>query len=283
MSQMVEALERLVESAVTIPAMPETLLQVERVIDSESASASDAWQIIERDPALAVQILRLVNSAAHGVRQPINTIHVACSLAGLQAIRHIVVRATALDLLANGTHRQVGTINVEWLWDHSFKTALAAQLLVDSVPWSLGFTRDDAYTCGLVHDVGKVLLLEEQSAEFEKALELSKETGLPLAKAEEKVMGFNHAHVAGLLLRRWNIAPLLQQAVMHHHGASDDPEAWVLGFLVHAANGIAHEVADGDGGWNGDLCDPDAIEALGVPEPRMQSIRDQVREVSISF
>jgi len=281
MSEMVEALEDLIESAVTIPAMPATLVEVERVIDSENASAAEAWRIIERDPSLAVQILRLVNSAAHGVRQPVNTIHVACSLAGLQAIKHIVVRATALDLLANGRHRKVGRINVAWLWDHSFKTALAAQLLVDSVPWSLGFGRDDAYTCGLVHDIGKVLLLEGEPGELEKALELSQRTGLPLAKAEEETMGFNHAHVAGLLLRRWNIDPLLQEAVMHHHGASDDPEGWVLGFLVHAANSIAHEVADGDGGWIGDLSDPDALELLGVPEARMQSIRDQVREVSV--
>ena len=283
MSEMVEALETLIESAVTIPAIPATLANAERIIDSENASASDAWRLIERDPSLAVQILRLVNSAAHGVRQPVNTIHVACSLAGLQAIKHIVLRATVLDLLANGSHRLVGSINVGWLWDHSFKTALAAQLLVDSVPWSLGFGRDDAYTCGLVHDIGKILLLEGQPAEVEKALELSRETGLPLAKAEQQTMGFNHAHVAGLLLRRWNLAPLLQDAVMHHHGASDDPEAWVLGFLLHAANAIAHEVAEGDGGWIGDCCDADSMEALGVPEVRLQSIRDQVREVSIAL
>ena len=283
MREATEALEQLIDSAVTLPTMPETLAEVVQIIDSDSASASEVWRVIERDPSLAVQVLRLVNSAVHGVRQPINTIHVACSLAGLEAIKHIVLRASALELLAGGRHRNVGGVNVEWLWDHSFKTALAAQLLVDVVPWSAGFGREEAYTCGLVHDIGKVLLLEHQPAEVERALELSRETGLPLAKAEQELMGFNHGHVAGLLLRRWNISPLLQQAVMNHHGATADPEAWVLGFLLHAANSLAHEVAEGEGGWIGDTVDADAVQVLGVSEPRLQAVRDQVREVSIAL
>ncbi len=271
--------EKLIESTVSIPTMPASLQEIDGILNSSSANASDAWRIVERDPPLAAQILRLANSSASGAKQPISTVQVACSLMGLEAIRHSVVRAAALQILSGGGHTQVRELNLEWLWDHSLKTALAARLLAEAIPWSVGLTADEAYTCGLIHDVGKILLLEHYPYEVVRALRLSEQAAIPLAKAEMEIFGFCHAHVAGLLLRRWNLAPELQDAVMHHHGIGDTPEAWVRGFLVHAANGIAHDAADSNGGWRGHLADQDAMTLLGIPDNKLDSIRKSVRSV----
>lgn len=272
-------LEDLVDRTVSIPTIPTILLEINDVLLSEQGSAREAAEIIERDPAIAAKVLRLVNSPFYGLRSSVSNINLACSVLGLQTIKNLVVQATILDRFSSGPALE--EFDVEWLWDHSFKTATAARMLVEAMPGKASLNKDDAYTCGLIHDVGKMVLLQSAPAPFASALRASKGNQLPLSDTEAEIFGFNHAHVVGLLAKRWKLPEHLQVAAISHHSPGSATEEWTPGFLIHAANSIAHEVTEGDGGWFGDCLPDDAMQLLDIPAERLQSIRADVARTSI--
>ena len=273
-------LEELVDSTVSIPTIPNILNEINAVFASPEGSAKDAARVSETDPAIAARVLRLVNSSVYGLKSPVSAIHLACSIVGLKVIRNVVVQATVMGTF--GKVRGIEGFDADWLWDHSFKTALAARLLAQETRLGKALGKDDAYTCGLIHDIGKMVLAQSAAPRFAEALEYSKRTGMPLAKAEGEVLGFTHAHVAGLLAERWNLSPDLQIAVSYHHSSGTDAEEWTKGFLIHAANMIAHQEATGNGGWIGDCGAPEALSAMQVPEETMQTIRQHVRQATMT-
>ena len=263
-------LEDLIDGTVSIPTIPTILTEITVIFDSPDGSAKDAAGVIEKDPAIATRALRLVNSSFYGLKNPVSNINLACSILGLKIIKNLVVQATVLETFAaNESHSE---FDANWLWDHSFKTAVACRMLAELSPVAEGFNKDDAYTCGLIHDIGKLILIDSQTERFFEALEVSKQINIPLAKAEGEVFGFNHAHVGGLLANRWKLAPNVQAAVMYHHSPATNPEDWARGFLVKAANTYAHMAAEGSGGWIGDLLDEDSRQTLGLSQEQHEEI-----------
>ena len=161
-------LEELVESTVTIPTIPTVLLEINKVVSSPDGSTQEVAAIIDRDPAIAAKALRLVNSPLYGLKNPVSSIPLSCSILGLRTIKNLVVQATVLETFSDNPH--LASFDVDWLWDHSFKTALAAGLLAKETTVEVGLNADDAYTAGLVHDVGKMVLLQNDPDRFAERL-----------------------------------------------------------------------------------------------------------------
>jgi putative nucleotidyltransferase with HDIG domain len=273
-----DELEELVDRTVSIPTIPTLLIEINEVLLAEDGTTSDAAQIVARDPAIAAKVLRLVNSPFYGLRAPVTAIPMACSMVGLKTIRNIVLQATVLDRFADGP--ELAGFDAAALWDHSFKAATAARLLAGSLSMDVGMSRDDAYTGGLMHDIGKMVLLQNAPDEFARALRESRRRNVPLARAERDLLGFDHAHVAGVLAHRWKLPACLQVAITNHHSPGGSPREWAQGLLIQAANTIAHEMAAGSGGWIGDRLDADVMAQLGVDAETMEEIRAAVAATS---
>ena len=255
--------EELIDSTVSIPTIPTVLNEINAVLASPDGSAKDAAGVIERDPAIATRALRLVNSSFYGLRNPVSNINLGCSILGLQVISNLVVQATVLQTFQTDTG---SVLDADWLWDHSFKAAVACRMLAERTELAGELSRDDAYTCGLVHDVGKLILLDSQPERYAEAARLSVAQQAPLAHAEREVFGFDHAHVGGVLARRWKLAQDVQDAVLFHHSRDTDVSRAPAGLLVQAANSYAHLTSSREGGWRGDALEHDALMALGLSE-----------------
>jgi HD-like signal output (HDOD) protein len=273
-------LEDLVDGTVTIPTMPTVLSEINAIFASPDGSAKDAAKVIEKDPAIATRVLRLVNSSFYALKNPVSNINLACSIVGLKVIKNVVVQATVLQTF--GGTASVGGFDAAWLWDHSFKTAVACRLLAEKSAVNSGLAKEDAYTCGLIHDIGKLILIESQGDRFVEAFELANKHRLPLARAEGEVFGFNHAHVGGLLANRWKLAPGVQAAVMYHHSPATNPEDWARGFLVKAANTVAHAAAATSGGYVGDTLPEESMAALGLEPAQLAEIVAATRQASMT-
>lgn len=269
-------LEDLIDGTVNVPTIPTILTEITKIFESPDGSAKLAAAVIEKDPAIATRVLRLVNSPFYGLRNSVSSIQLACSILGLKVIKNLVVQATVLQTFGDG--KTIEGLDVNWLWDHSFKAAVACRLLAEKSPAAKMLQKDDAYTCGLIHDIGKLILIDSQPERFREALALSKARKLPLAQAEGSVFGFNHAHVGGLLAGQWKLAQAVQAAVTYHHSPATTPEDWARGFLVKAANTFAHAAAAGtDGGYKGDVLDRDSLQLLQLSNEDASEILAQVR------
>lgn len=269
-------LEELVDSTVSIPTVPRTLMEINRIFADPDGSGQEAATRISQDPPIAAKVLHLANSAFYGARNPISSIQLAISVLGMRILRNIVVQATVLETLKGGAG--IGLFNPAWLWDHSFKVATAMREISKVATGDYHLRPDEAYTCGLLHDVGKILLLDSQRARFGEALEVSLKEKIPLNKAEGEIFGFTHAHVGALLCERWKLSPKTVAAVRFHHSPGSTPDEFAIGYLMSVANAIAHSSSDGKAGYTGTALVMEKVQALGVTPAQLQEIRQVVKE-----
>ncbi len=270
----------LIESTVTIGTIPRTLAKIQKVVADPNGSTSQMAEVIERDPAVATKVLRFANNSFYAVRNPVTTIHDAWAILGSKVITNMVVQSTVVGRYSMGP--KVEGFDPALLWDHSFKTALAARLLCKASPEDCGMDPYEAYTCGLLHDVGKMVLLQCQPVRFADALRFSKSNNVPLAKAETILFGFSDLQVCSQLARRWKLGRNIEVSVMRFHEQDDVSEDWVRkAQLVHCASTIAHQVANASDGWIGDLANTETMKSLDISEEALEEVRDEVRCTSV--
>ena len=271
--------EALIDNTVSIPTVPTTLNEINRIINDPEGSAMEAAEVVARDPAIATKVLRLANSSLYSLRVDVSDIKHAVSILGLRILRNLVVQATILEQF-KVAQKDSTAFDPEWLWDHSVKTATAARFLVEEtdVP---GVDTEVAYTAGLVHDVGKILLLQDPTERFLEAVEVSRKTNQPLHLCEMEIYGFHHGHAGALLATRWKLSQLLAHVIECHHDPLSEDEYLKIGCLLHCANGLAHAAAKGDGGYVGDGLDDAIVSALGLDPTRIPELIEQVKQAEL--
>lgn len=235
-----DRLEELISSTVTIPTIPAALAEIQRIVGDPDGSAAEAATAISKDPAIASKVLRLANSSIYALRVPVSDIQHAVCILGLKILKNLVVHATVLDSFND---RGNSALSAPWLFDHSLKTARAARSLCGLIGQAT-IDVEEAYTAGLLHDIGKILLMEAESAKYLRAVALSRLKQIPLHQSEQQIFGFTHADVGSMLAARWNMSPLLCEAIGRHHEEGLDPEDDAAPFLLQFANSVAHNVTN---------------------------------------
>lgn len=217
--------------------LPQITSQILRMVDNPNASPRQIGALIERDPGLASKLLKTVNSAYYGSPGKIKTVSQAISVMGLSAVRSVVVSQAYQQMTAvRGASKRFDRLA---FWQHSLATASAARVLA-----KLKGYRDpeEAFLAGLMHDAGRLVMDRFLPNEFDQICTLALERVIPLIEAEREVLGYTHVEVGDMLAEQWNLPDGLRVAIrMHHHPKGTFAES-PLGYLVYAANVIAHQV-----------------------------------------
>ena len=161
------------------------------------------------DPATAGRLLSVANSAAFPFRMPVSTLRAAIARLGFRTSRKVIA--------ASITHVVLASRGMESLWLHSLETADLAEQLGQRVH---GINPGEAFLCGLLHDVGR--LVRNRLSIYDSARLLGLEDGgCPTAYAERATMGVDHAELGAELADYWRLPSLLTEAIRNHH----EPEA----------------------------------------------------------
>ncbi len=170
--------------------------------------------LVSEDPALAAHVLRLANSALFGCRNRVSDLLTALTLIGLDRLRALVLTYGVRHLF-----RPVARFPVcRTIWRHSLATALlAADLSFDNTGDMM-----ESYTAGLLHDLGRLVLLASARESYLALLEQA-ETPEQSCDLERSAFGLTHAEAGARAMRRYDLPePLAEAALLHHH---DDPLA----------------------------------------------------------
>jgi HD-like signal output (HDOD) protein len=267
--------ERIIENIITLPTIPTVLADLNAVIGNPNASASDIAKIISRDPPIATKVLRLANSAYYGLRNKVTTINHAITMLGFNIIRNLVLTATVFDTSLEGN--RPGLFDGEKFWRHSLGVGVTARILAKESSLQTGRRGDEFFICGLLHDLGKIILNQHLQPKFEKALILSRAQAIPLFEAEQRVIGCTHADLGGLLAKRWNLSPEVTSALGFHHTPTEAPEEHVpYAVITHLADIIARAKNVGAGGGTNPELDRPAWETLKLSKRRIPSILSEI-------
>ena len=256
--------ENLVDGVVTLPTIPTILAALNDKIADPDSSASEVADIIAKDPPTSTKVLRLANSAYYGLRNKVSTINHAVTMLGFNIIRNLVLTATVFHF---SDKKDVGGLfNTEKFWQHSLGVAVAGKIVAtNSFPGAANLA-DEFFICGLLHDLGKIILAEYAQDKFETALLLSHEKGVPLYEAEQEIIGCTHAQVGGVLADRWHLSGGIITAIGYHHYPMEAGEDGVkYAAVTHLADILTRAKGIGNGGGGTDpLLIREAWDALSL-------------------
>lgn len=215
-----------------LPPLPAAVMQLMQSLGAGDVSAEQIAAKIACDQALAAKTLRLANSPFYGMPRRINSLADATSVLGLRMLRSV---ATAAGISGSFSPVAGDVAGFRAFWRHSIGTALCAQELA----LGLGLEADSAFTLGLLHDLGRLLLVSRFPTHYAEVLRLqARQSGLQ-HDAEHTVLGIDHAAVGGLIAGHWQFGVEFQQAIVMHHLPLDDANNPLLD-LVHVADNMAH-------------------------------------------
>ena len=222
--------EHIVRQIQELPSLPVVVLELLSSMDQDDTDVHVLAQKIELDQALAAKTLRIANSSFYGMQSKVTSIPQAVSVLGFHSIRTVVTACALTSSFAPAA----GGFDFQAFWRHSLATAIAARLLAPH----LGVNPETAFTAGLLHDLGTLVLVTRFPAEHVLVRSYRQAHDCQMAEAELAVIGIDHAQVGSALAAYWKFPEAIQQAVADHY-AIDRLEAGGLPLAVHMANAVA--------------------------------------------
>jgi putative nucleotidyltransferase with HDIG domain len=265
-------IDQYIDRAIHLVPAPHILPQVIPLLNDTRSNAIRIVDLILYDTSLTANMLRVCNSAYYSRGTPIESVLQAVTLLGFQQVYRIVVAVTGAATLS----AQLKGYGVEstGLWTHSVATAVLAQGIAED----LGDNGDMAFTAGLLHDTGKIVLSEPLES---LADEFAEETAnaATVVPAERKLLGCDHAQAGGRLLERWKIPDTLVGAVIYHHDPASATQSQRLAACVCLANALAYSMGHGFGHQALSLTGRDEASAiLEISPARLPGYVDQCFE-----
>ncbi|MBW2217456.1 MAG: HDOD domain-containing protein [Deltaproteobacteria bacterium] len=222
-----------------LPTLPSVASHVLMIASNPDASASDLTNVIENDPSLTSKLLKVVNSAFYGFLQKIGTVKQAVVLLGTGEIIALAFGLTTAKLF--NVSQLKGIYSPKSLWQHSMCTGLIAENLCKRFP---EYKKLGVFTAGLLHDFGKILLIENFSDLYGQVHAEAKKYSLPLFELEEEKFGLNHAIIGEFLATNWNLPDALIQAVAFHHQPFSAPSHSQLAAIIGLADFLYYEAVE---------------------------------------
>jgi HD-like signal output (HDOD) protein len=229
-----EALKKkIVQSVGELPPMPQTIFKAREILQDPTSSIKDLAEVLETDPAIAAQVLKMANSPYYGMSGKVSSLQNASVVLGQKVIGELLTMAGASSILGN-TLEGYG-LEAGFMWRHSLGVAFASKNIASMKHPSL---TNDAFTAGLIHDVGKLVLdpyIVERKKTFESFMNDGQKSFL---EAEKSILGFSHSEIASELCKVWGVPASLSKAIQFHHDpalSNNDP----LTYIIHTADALA--------------------------------------------
>lgn len=224
----------LVSRNVRLVSLPEVCIQVQALADSPHTTAADIGDVVGKDTALTTRLLKLVNSAYFSLPKKIDTITRAVNMIGMRELRNLTLAASAAEIFSK---IPANLIDMAGFWQHSVYTGLVARNLANRCNV---LHSERLFTAGLLHDVGRLLMLMKIPEETGKAESMRLQSEEDVCAIERTLAGFDHAQVGHALLSHWNMPENLCASVLYHHDPASAEDAHLEASIVHIADRVAH-------------------------------------------
>ena len=217
-------LDEFIRGATRLPVMPKATVRLIEALDNGETPAQEIALIVEAEPALAARLLKLANSSFYGMRGRIATIPKAVVILGAKTIRSL-----ALTVWTHTLRAQLRSVEEQQLMSpllmHGLAAATAARGLVERVDRGLA---EDAFTAGLLHDIGRVALVAQLGLDYQvEIVDPAWHAAMTLHEREQALLGFDHRLLGATLLATWQLPAFLAGVARCHHdgaiAAADEP------------------------------------------------------------
>ena len=215
-----------------LPSLPAVVMELLNSIDQEEVDIAVLAKKVSHDQALTAKTLRLANSSLFGLQVKVTTIQQAITFLGFQSTRNLITAAAVTGCFAD---KLCPGFDHKLFWRHSIATAACAKVLARH----MRFNQDYAFTAGLLHDIGRLVLVSSFPELYQQVLEYQREHDCYALEAERAILGIDHVEAGLALAEHWNFSDTMRLAIGGHH-EPEKPGAGFLAAIVHVANAVVH-------------------------------------------
>jgi HD-like signal output (HDOD) protein len=234
------AIQRLLPQIRKLPATPDLYARVSEELSSPNGSLDVVTRLICRDPVMSAKMLQIVNSALFASSREITDMLDAVMILGTERIKSLILLG---GIFSQYSDSRVSAAAIQSLLAHSIQVGGFARAIALSETKS-SRTAEAAFTSGVLHDVGKLILAGNLPEQFARVRALAREGKRSAHAAEMEVFGVGHARFGACLLAAWGLPlPILEAIAWHHDPSNSSDTGFSLLTAVHAANVFAHQAA----------------------------------------
>ena len=214
-----------------IPTLPTIVFELNKHLANPETSIAKVSETIEKDQAMALKILKLVNSAFYGFKSRVSNIKNAVVLLGFNAVRNAIVSVSIINALPRNILFQDFEINA--FWKHSLAVAVTSKNIAQKTG---GESADNCFVGGLLHDVGKVIMAQYFQELFIKVWTRMQNECLSFHEAEKEELPVDHAVIGAHLAKRWALPKGLIDAICWHQDFRADIPNSNFVMIIYLAN-----------------------------------------------
>ena len=217
-------------------------------LTSSECSLEAVAKAVSQDQAMSLKMLKLANSPVYMRGDRVDTVHKALMRIGVSSIRQAVMNIGVVERFSAPAFGEL--LSTGQFWEHSIACGLIATQLAEARGEQ---DADTAFTCGLLHDLGRVVLAEVLGERYSGVIETARSVEAPLEQVESRMLLLNHADVMDRLLTGWKFSKHLIDPIMHHHLSVANARGVIPArrgeiLRLGLANRLAHAMLLGDSG-----------------------------------
>jgi HD-like signal output (HDOD) protein len=261
-----------------VSSLPAVAVQIIEVANDPNTGAADLLEAVEIDAALAMRIMRTVNSSYYSLQNRVADLKLAITLLGFKEIRNLAMTAYIAQLFEKGSGH--GGYTREGLWNHLVGVGTVAKLIAETCR---KVAPREAYLAGLLHDLGWILVDQYLNKPFCEVVDRLDPEG-SVCDLENEILGFDHAELGEFVALQWHLPEHLTAAIRHHHVPEEyeGPHRDMV-YVVALANFFCHAKGLSALGVSSTQMPPSRLfTRLGMQKSHVAQIWEQLDEVLTS-
>ena len=225
-----------IDASKDLLSIPDTLVKVLEAVSSEDTSPDQIANIILKDPSLTAKVLKMANSSYYCRNTPIKTVHQGTRVMGANAIKCIALSVSVFTPPRKGANLSEETLR------HFYFHCIGVGLLARKMAEQIGHKNpEEAFVAGLLHDLGKLYILNAYPDVYAKVARLE-DAGDDILEAERKIFDVDHAELGSVIANRWRLPEDLQRVIRSHHQLQQDNREDVILSVVKLANILTRNI-----------------------------------------
>jgi putative nucleotidyltransferase with HDIG domain len=274
----IERWKPVLEKLNDIPTLPVVATRVTELINNPNSSSADIADVLKKDQVLTAKVLKLINSPYYGIPGEVTDVKRALAYLGFNTLAQLVL---SISVIAAFTEAKGSKFSLQGFWKHALGTAVASEIIAKKT----GYPKpEECFTCGLLHDIGKIVLLKIAPDEFMRVVELAEREKISFSDAERRLEVPTHGYLGEYIADKWRLPMVIKNTIRYHHTDVSETATMLESMkkavqIVALANQIVVKENIGySGDASGGLITNNFLEPLGLTEADLKGITERVQK-----
>lgn len=276
--QIPKGFNKLLEKLNDIPTLPIVASKVTELINNPNSSAADIAEILKKDQVLTAKVLKLINSPYYGIPGEVTDVRRALAFLGFNTLAQLVLGLSVFSLFPSDGNEDFPLLD---FWRHALATAVCSEVIAKRVKYA---KPEECFTCGLLHDIGKIVMYHIARDMMVGVIRLAKEKQVSFVEAESALDVPNHAFLGEYIAAKWGLPQIIRSAIRYHHLDVRQASTILPGtkppiYIVSLSNSLVVQMAIGHSGdYSDGGLQPYMYESLGLTLTDLEEIKKQTLE-----